>query len=214
MLADLQAYLERIYRANCGEIVSDYLVTDRVVANSLSDMPIARGVEETVLLSQKGDGIEMSVFLDDALLDRLEKKDPINSISPDALSDLAIVVEGISHFHLIAWCAKTGRKVTMLELELQAEVDKFVTTSLIAMQQEERDLASNLHRLLFSKVTYRDTLSHHEKERYRFANDYAARFCHRLRARLGSQRALRELRYFYRLTQSQKLSHIRALAWS
>ena len=117
MLADLQACLERIYRANCGEILSDYLVTDRMVANSLSELPIARGVEETVLLSQKDDGIEMSVFLDDALLERLEKKDPINSLSPDALSDLAVVVEGISHFQMIVWCAKTGRKVTMLELE-------------------------------------------------------------------------------------------------
>jgi len=213
MLADLQSWIEGIYRADCGERLADYLITDRALANSLSDRPLASSVEETVLVFRDGDDLNLSVFLDQALLERLAAQDPINDLQPTALADLAVVLEGISHFNYIAFSAKADREVTLLELELQAEVDKFVTTTLLALQQNDIELTRRLQRWLFDDVNFRSSLSPAERERYRTANDYAGRFCYRLRKRLGSERALDELRHFYRLSQAQKLSHIHATAW-
>lgn len=213
MLDALHGTLETIYQTDCGHQFSDYLVTDRELANCLSKLPLAASVEETVLVSQDEEGLAVSVFLDEALLSRLAGHNPIDDLQPEALADLALVLEGVSHFNYIALCAREDREVTMLELELQAEVDKYVATSTLALQQDDVALTRLLHRRLFADVSYHDSLSAAERERYRTANDYAARFCHRLRERLGSDRALQELRHFYRLTQAQKISHIHATAW-
>ena len=52
-------------------------------------------------------------------------------------------------------------------------------------------------------------------DRYRSANDYAARFCHRLQQQLidNDELALSELRRFYRLQLGDKISHIHSRAW-
>ena len=53
----------------------------------------------------------------------------------------------------------------------------------------------------------------HERERYRRANRYAAKYCRRLEpalARDDEAAAQRELRHFYRLSQTSKLAHIDA----
>lgn len=213
MLDALHDTLETIYQTDCGEQFSDYLVTSREVANCLSSMPLAASVEETVLVAQDEHGLAVSVFLDEALLGRLAVHNPIDDLQPAALADLSLVLEGVSHFNYIACCAQEGREVTKLELELQAEVDKYVATTLLALQQNDVALTRLLHRHLFSNVAYHESLSEEERARYKTANDYAARFCHRLRERLGSERALQELRHFYRLTQAQKISHIHTTAW-
>jgi len=109
----------------------------------------------------------------------------------------------------------TGRDktVTLLELELQAEIDKFVTTALLAQKQEDFSLLRNLHRLLFDEITYEPTLTRKERERYELANSYAARFCRQLLDRVSRDNGNKQLREFYRLTQAQKMSYIHTLAW-
>ena len=45
------------------------------------------------------------------------------------LADFWSALEGVSHFTYYAWNAARDKSVSLFELELQAEVDKFVTTS-------------------------------------------------------------------------------------
>jgi hypothetical protein len=53
-------------------------------------------------------------------------------------------------------------------------------------------------------------LDEEQLARYRAANNYAARFCHALRDRLvdNGGAALSELRRFFRLPMTDKISHI------
>jgi hypothetical protein len=128
---------------------------------------------------------------------------------------LCKVIEGISHFNFIVWSAKQDRPVTLLELEMQAEVDKFVGTWFLALDQNDYEFANCLHRWLFDEVSYNPNLRREQHERYRAANDYAARFCHGISKRLDRESAsgLDELRLFYRLSQQAKISHIHAAIW-
>ena len=103
--------------------------------------------------------------------------------------------------------------MTLLELELQAEIDKFVTTALLAQEQEDFSLLRNLHRLLFDDIDYEPTLSRNARERYEIANSYAARFCRQLLDRVSRDTGNEQLREFYRLAQSEKMSYIHTLAW-
>jgi len=216
MLSELQQHLSDIYKVDRAHDVRDYLITDPALARILGRDAMLTNTEESVLLVEEGDGIALSVYLDRDLLERLDAADPMTNLRAHQLADLWTVLEGISHFNYIVWSASRERPVTLLELELQAEVDKFVSTLLLAVEQGDRELINRLHGWLFDRVSFKAELEPREYERYRAANEYAARLCNGLRQGLvdGSGHALDELRRFYRYTQSEKISHIHSRAWS
>jgi len=215
MLSKLQNHLTGIYRAEIEYDVADFLITDRAVASVLGRGALLANTAETVLLAQDDDCLELSVFLDRHMLSRLKRHDPINNLQAEQLSDLWTVLEGISHFNYIAWSAAQDRTVTLLELEMQAEVDKYVSTWLLARSQRSCDFAHRLHGWLFDEVRFSRELKDDQLERYQTANDFAARFCHGLvrRMRRDRRETMRELRLFYRLSQCEKISHIRSQAY-
>lgn len=215
MLSELQNLLTDIYRVDPGYDVADFLITDVAVANALGGESMLPDTEETVLLQEDAEGLAMSVFLDRELLERLKAHDPLQLLQADQLHDLWTVLEGVSHFSYLAWSARKNRQVTLLELEMQAEVDKFVSTLFIAVDQDDADLVDNIHDRLFGSVGFHDGLNADELERYVVANDYAARFCYGLRQRITNNcdLGLRELRKYYRMTQGDKISHIHSFAY-
>ena len=214
MLAELQQRLSDIYQADCGQQVTDFLITDRDVASGLAATKLDDTVEETVLVAQDGDDVALSVYLDKELLERVADAQPLQKLRRSNVADFATVLEGVSHFNYLGWCADRNRSVTLLELELQAEIDKFVSTSQLAVDQQSYELARRLHRVLFDDVSFRESLDPAEEQRYRIASDYAARFCHQLRERIAAGSAFDDLRQFYRLDQTGKLSFIHSLVWN
>ena len=214
MLAALQKQIADIYQADCGYRVADFLITDRAMATRIGEKALAAGVEETVFVAEDDDGMAVSLYLDHALMSRLECMNPLDELKPEQLGDLSTVLEGISHFNYLVWSACNDRSVTLLELELQAEVDKFVTTMLMALQQSDVEFARKLHQWLFEDVSFQSALDKEQRERYEMANDYAARFCHRILDRIADESGCRELRDFYRLGQAEKIGYIHSLAWA
>ena len=216
MLSQLQDHLTNIYRVDPGYDVKDFLITDPIIAGILAKGSLIPDTEESVLLLEDADGLALSVFLDDAMLSRLKDSNPLQELQVDQLNDLWTVLEGISHFNYIAWRARKNRRVSLLELEMQAEVDKFVSTFVLALNQEDNELANKLHGWLFDNVSFNPGLSRDQRERYTTANNYAARFCYGIRKRLSrdSREGLHELRHFYRLSQRDKMSHIHAQCYA
>ena len=214
MLAALQRQLSDIYQAGTGHDVRDYLVTDPTVARCIGQDAMLADSSETLLMAEDEEGLALSLFLDSELIERLETADPLTRLRAHQLEDLWLVLEGISHFNCVVWRAARDRSVSLLELELQAEIDKFVATALLAIDQGRQNLMKRLHGWLFDEVRFRDDLDDEQLARYRAANDYAARFCHTLRERLlcNGDDVLPELRRFYRLPMTDKVSHIHARA--
>src|SRR5262249_52831984 len=116
--------------------------------------------------------------------------------------------EGVSHFIYAVVCARAERPVTQLELELQAEVDKYVTCLL----HTELEVSPILRRRLFADCEYEPDLDSDERERYRAANDNAQRYAAWLEAEYVMPRRipemLAELRRFYRDGLAAKLARI------
>ena len=216
MLADLQQKLSDIYQLGRPYDVRDFVITDPTLARCLSQDAMLANIDETLLVSQDDDGLAVSLFLDGAMLERVESSNPLACLHAESLDDLWKVLEGISHFNCIVWKAAQDRTVTLLELELQGEIDKFVSTMLLAIEQADPDMLNCMHSWLFDNVRFHDGLDDEQLHRYQSANDYAARYCHRLRQQLidNSPLALSELRHFYRLQLSDKISHIHSQAWA
>lgn len=216
MLSELQQRLSDINGVDPGWDIRDFVVTDRAVAAALGQGKLLPNSNETLLVAEETDGMALSVFLDAATLARLSSADPLARVSSESLQDLCAVLEGISHFNYLVSSAQRDRPVTLLELELQAEVDKYVATLTLLAAQGDTHLLTQLHSWLFDAVRYRDDLDAEQLSRYRTANDYASRFCHQLRDGFmtGSEQASTELRKFSRSSQQGKISHVHSLAWS
>lgn len=216
MLLQLQQQLTEIYQVDRGQDVRDFLITDPVLAKYLGKDALFSDTDETLLVSQEDDGLAVSLFLDGDMLERLENSCTLDSIRADSLDDLWKVLEGISHFVCVAWKAAQDRTVTLFELELQGEIDKFISTMVLALRQSDRELVSGLHGWLFEDVRFHGDLDNEQLERYRSANDLASRYCHGLGRRLigGDDLAMDELRSFYRLQVPEKISHIHTAALS
>jgi len=210
LLRKLEAMLHELYALEVGYAVSDFLITDPELAGCLDQG--GRNVDEKLLIAESDGEADVALYLERDLLERLDRHDPLTKLDRDNLADFWSALEGVSHFIYYAWNASRDKTVSLFELELQAEVDKFVTTGMLLREQTGRD-PSGLHGWLFDSPTLAAELAEHERERYRRANRYAAKYCRRLSTELARDddaAAQRELRHFYRLSQTSKLAHIDA----
>jgi len=208
-----QRLLERIYKVPGVYRALDFLVTDaRKAAQLEGESSAARDVPEKLLVEEDGQGARLALYLDAAVLGRLEANDPHVELSDHNLNDFWTVLEGISHFNYLTWRAAAGRAVSLLELELQAEVDKFVCAALLAARQRAGRVPRELHHYLFERHRLDPALDDAGRERYRVANRYAGKYCLRLAARFlhrhGPRGLIQEIRAFYRLGQREKIRHI------
>lgn len=210
MIDRLQQHLSDIYQVGEVHDVRDFLITDPRLAQCIGAGSMLADTSETLLMAEDEEGLALSLFLDGDLLSRLESADPLSRLRADLLDDLWKVLEGLSHFNCVVWRASRDRSVSLLELELQAEIDKFVGTTLLALGQGRTEMLDHLHGWLFDDVSFHAELDDEQLARYRAANEYAARFCHALRRRLvdNGGAALTELRRFFRLPMTDKISHI------
>ncbi len=216
MISALQQRLNDLYQAAAGYDVRDFLITDPTLAKYIGQGAMLTNTRETLLVAEDDEGLAVSLFLDGEMLDRLEESNPLDRLRAAHLDDFWQVLEGISHFNCVVWRAAQDREVSLLELELQAEIDKFVSTVLLAVDQGRNDLLASLHSWLFDEVSFHEGLDAEQLDRYRAANDYASRFCARLCERLlvDDERTISELRQFYRYPLTDKISHIHSSAWT
>lgn len=212
MLRDFQNLLNSVYEIDHPLDIYDYLVTDARMLAHWENPNTARKTEEKLLIREHEDELAMLLFLDGGLLERLINRDPRRHLGHSNLTDFWIVLEGISHFNYLAWNAAVDKPVTLMELEMQAEVDKYVGARVLLQQQPDSDLGKSLIRCLFDEPIFDSNLAPDELVRYQDASIYAGRYCQSLEKRFASRRfgpgMIRELRRFYRLPQPEKLSHI------
>jgi hypothetical protein len=186
----VQQKLERMYALEGAPDVVEFVRTG------------TRDGRETLVLRQTNDDLEIALVLPAV-------NDPADLAGHHEPTDVWLqLVEGVSHFVYVAERARTELPATKLELELQAEVDKFV---LLAFDGEPltRDRLRALHRKLYEAVRYLHPAETEAGERYRLANDLAARFVTQLGHHDHESRA-RLLRRFYRAGQTEKIRLARA----
>ncbi len=118
------------------------------------------------------------------------------------------LAEGVSHFVYVANRARQELPSTQLELELQAEVDKFV---LLVLEQLPYDRAEayEVHARLYENVRFLHDAGTELGDRYRTANSLAARFVRRL-MQCGPEATHAALRRFYRAGQTDKIRLVAA----
>jgi hypothetical protein len=141
----------------------------------------------------------------------------MDALNESNLSDFCTAFEGVSHFQYLIWSLQRGRKVSLLELELQAEIDKYVAALVLRMSQESGRFPGDLHASLFLRVGFLAELDAESLQRYREASRCAAYFCRALDERYWLRRRRRPeawlaaIRNLYRYGHHEKLRRVVAV---
>lgn len=217
LLRELQIRIADLYDAPSEHDVHDFLITDAAHAAALqgAERP---PTDEQLLIAESEEGLAVSLYLDSSVLERLASRCPLERLSGENLADFCTALEGVSHFHYFVWCAVRERSVSLIELELQGEVDKYASALQLALSQRGGRFPAELFNLMFDRAGFLPHLSQAERARYEEAHHFAARFCRRLEERFLRRRNARpeamlaELRTFYRLGRHAKLRY--AAQWA
>jgi hypothetical protein len=159
------------------------------------------GEREALFVRESEDGLELLLRVP-----RLGARDV--DVDGAGLDPLCQIIEGVSHFVYLADRASRRREATQLELEVQAEVDKYVILA-ASLRSFDEKTSRRLRERLYDDVSFVHDEDTVEGERYRVANGCARRFTARLerdyvtRARYGELQG--ELRRFFHMGQGEKL---------
>lgn len=206
----LQRMLELLYRIEDTPPVESFRVCESFFA--------ALGLEgsrEALLVHDDGEYTNLALFLSKPIrsgaarfvcgLHESGLSEPRFSRFRSSLDAFCAALEGVSHFVYFTF-AGDARPVSRLELELQAEIDKFlVMRSVVGADAEE------MLEALFARFELRDGLDASEQERYLVANRAAKRYARwsaRAFAQGRGEQAMADARRLYRMPMSEKLSHI------
>ena len=218
LVRDIQRHLSAIYRIDTAEEAADFLLDEGGRAR-LAERGSYPADDGELLLLEEADDLWMGVYLPEHVRDPLARLNPYRRLDDANLAPFLTVVEETSHFLYLVWNLRHGRPVTRLELELQAEVDKFATGALLLAGQRRAHEGAlgqrDLTRILFKDWSLAEGLDEEEAGRYRAASRLAALYCRGLEssylpahgpARIDSM--LQDLRRFYRRRCDAKIRHI------
>jgi hypothetical protein len=205
-LRQLQRLLQSVHGIEAAP-VEEFLVS----AEEKRRLAPAQGDDEALLVrgSLALGELDIGLFLSDEVLAQVGRshRDPWTG---PRLRGFCAATEGVSHFLYLCHRAGTERPVSMLELEAQAELDKYLCVLLQLWATGRRAASAELRRRIFGGFALRSGLTAQEGERYRLASALAAAAAKVLEARYVVQGRLegmlREVRRLYRLGGGEKLS--------
>ena len=200
----LQRTLEQLYRIEDGPPVGHFSIGRDVFAQVLG--PASDEQREALLVHYDGDETLVALFICDEVLARAQRFQAAVA-EPGGLDAFCVATEGVSHYVYFTFAGgQQERPVSQVELELQAEVDKFIVLRVLYGLPGE-DLVD----ALFDKARLADRLTPEEQERYLVAHKagrrYARWFDRTFRAG-APERALDDARRLYRKSFTHKLDHI------
>jgi hypothetical protein len=215
ILRQLQELIGGIYDVSVTHDVYDFLVTNRSHLPAEARESVS---DEELIVADDADAVGVCLYLDPELLERLRQSNPLVRLNEENVADYWTALEGVSHFLYFAWNAEHDKPVTILELELQAEIDKYVASYLLLTRQFPDRFPAELLHVLFERTRIDSRLANGREHLYRAATRHAEKFCRRLARSLRESRSamengvLAELRRFYRLTDARKVAHIERCA--
>lgn len=212
-IQQIELALKKLYNLETSHKAENFLVLVP------SEVPLkTKPCSGKLLIQQKPsqDELQIGIYLNPPVHQELRNFShwgPKEQWNTQQLNAFSVATEELSHFHYVVFNSQGKRQISQFELELQGEIDKFLLTYFSPSSQETlTDQFDQIFSRFFSSFYLLPELTQNEKERYQNAITSARNFLKRHRRLLTDpqkkESALRLLRRFYRLSQSEKLSWI------
>ena len=166
MIDKIYKYLCSLYNLEPKHIPSNFLM-NHVPKNLIGIGD--RFNREAVFAVKRADSWNIGIYINPEILNR------INNGENNSVDDICCAIEGVSHFIYLLNHIEKHQKCSMLELELQAEVDKFVVLS--ASARFKPYFVKKHFEELFDSPEFSNELSQTELIRYKDANALALQYC-------------------------------------
>lgn len=207
MLHLIQQDLQRLYDIDHSLEVDDFVCDEESARLAVGDA-VERG--EVVWVRESNDEIALGLFVAPEALSALLQLANRVHWRQEAFWAWSLATEGVSHLVYLHYKACAGESVSLLELELQAEIDKYVLGLMQAPEDMELVLHSAaLRQQLYEGNQYLDAPHTEAGDRYRLATRAAAIYTRALEQEFLTRSAMgafaASLRRFYRLGGNAKL---------
>jgi hypothetical protein len=218
LLESIRGLLERTYlmRPGLGSL-DRFIVGDRGyqqfygIHARVGEAGSAAAEGAKTLVRETAGGVRATIYFPDAQVRLLERFPPQAGLSDENLDAFGALVEELDHLLMVAERSRLERQVTLFELELHANVSKYlVLVRFLAGSSGHVDPAGRLwlRSRLFDDVHFCDE-DPAIRERYRGAMRWAVKFLDLL-ATMDPPARLGLLRKFHPLPASEKIRLIRA----
>jgi len=218
LIKELQRKIEKTYALDTGITnIEHYIIGDKGYKEFYSKEEIRTVVKShsgaKVLIRDTEHTLKASIYYPDKLIRELEDNDPRLGLHDDNIDLCASFVEELDHFLFIAQNYKQNRPFSLLELELQANVTKYLVLKyFIALQNKSIKLSKfdkeYIRYHLFYKRKY-DIEDGIERKRYEDAVTFGMIYTEYIDL-LSQEDRLRDLRQFSRMTCPSKIRHIQS----
>jgi len=218
LIKELQRKIEKTYALDTGITnIEQYIIGDKGYEEFYAEENIRTVVNShsgaKVLIRDAGDTLKVSIYYPDELIRKLEGNDPRLGLHDDNIDLCASFVEELDHFLFIARNYKQNRPFSLLELELQANVTKYLVLKYFIALQNKSIKLSNFDKEyiryhLFYKRKY-DIEDTSERKRYEDAVKFGMMYTKHIDL-LPQEDRLRDLRQFSRMTCPSKIRHIQS----
>lgn len=205
VLARIQQRLVRLYDLGSSPNVTPFLC-DAEAASAVGGDP---GRGEVLLVAEEEDGVSLGLYVEPEALALLQSG--VDVLGEGQFDAYCLAAEGVSHFVYLVYRHEQTRSVSELELELQAEVDKYATALLEGNGVGAiRARSQAIRERLYQDPALADSAESLEGNRYRHAIALASRYTQRLERQHIDRGAIGELvadlRRFYRVGMREKLA--------
>lgn len=163
------------------------------------------------LVRPTDEGLVLSVYYPDDLVECLETHNPTRYLDDRNIDAFAVLVEELDHFLVIAERYRSRGVMSLLDLELHANVTKYLMLAMFAGKHRGTGRLSESDRAwirfhLFDKAEFCEP-DEDVRSRYREAVKLAARYTGSLDAMPREMRPA-ELKRFHRMAPQTKIAHI------
>lgn len=217
LLESVRSALERTYRMRPGiGDLAPFVIGDegfRRFYDGATAAGSAGGEGARTLVRETQDGVRACIYYPDALIRHLEANPPQRGVADRNVDAFAVLVEELDHLLVIAERAREARPASLVELELHADVSKYVVLRRFVPAADRRAREARGHWLryhLFHKAEWCDP-DPAVRDRYRDAARWALRFLDGWE-RCRAEHRLDLLRRFHAATLQAKLRLIDSLA--
>lgn len=218
LLSAVRGLLVRTYRVRgVPDELSPFVIGDRGLARLYRSDPRVREVEDSfgcgakTLVRDTPAGVAACIYFPDEMIRRLEHYPPQRGLNPWNFDAFATFVEEIDHLVVLAARESAHRPVSLFELELHANVSKYLVVGrfLAGGRPVDPGQRVELMRRLFDEEHF-DRSDAEAFARYRGAARWAVRLLNALTQRSPRER-LECLRAFHRGGLVEKLQLVREL---
>ncbi|MEZ4742547.1 MAG: hypothetical protein R3B45_08880 [Bdellovibrionota bacterium] len=171
IIKSIEVELSEYYGFAIDHSASDHLVNEDEIKILQPNMDGAKIDRAGVLFQQEQSEVFIGLHFNSLIKDSLQL-DPTHCLCNKNLDAFTVVVEELSHFHLLLNRMRANQKLSQLELEWQAEIDKILISGLFLQKSAGDPHIHALKKLIID----RSIITSNDEELYFNSSKYAHRF--------------------------------------